>query len=220
MPDITSRLLQNSEQGKLTRRQLIQSLVQSGVRSWARRIALLSLATGLALSFWSSIARAQKPLPPSKMKYPLEWEFKTPPPRGTVTLDSACEVAEEYVRQINAKRPATGVAELFAEDGVVLQGGGKLLRGRKEIHGFYDVTDGGRGVIPLSFIDNGAECDMEIAIQRYGPDETWRLAGSRHFTMTPDRKIARLIYYSYGGPAAPAQRQQPGAPPQGRATRP
>jgi hypothetical protein len=181
---------------------------------WAQQIASPVLVAALSVSFWSATSHAQKPLPPSKMLYPLEWEFKTPPPRGTVTPGSACEVAEEYVRQINAKRPATGVAELFAEDGVVLQGGGKLLRGRKEIHAFYDVTDGGRGVIPLSFIDNGAECDMEIAIQRYGPDETWRLAGSRHFTMTPDRKIARLIYYSYGG-AAPSQPQgrgqQPGA---------
>lgn len=184
------------------------------VTSWARRIALLSFAIGLGLSLWSITARAQKPLPPSKMKYPLEWAFKTPPPRGVVTPGSACEVAEEYVRQINAKRPATGVAELFAEDGLVLQGGGKLLRGRKEIHGFYDVTDAGRGVIPLSFIDNGAECDMEIAIQRYGPDETWRLSGSRHFTMTPDRKIARLVFYSYDS-VAPATGRQTGTP-QGR----
>ena len=137
-----------------------------------QQIALVAFATGLGLSLWSVTARAQRPLPPSKMKYPLEWAFKTPPPRGTVTPGSACEVAEEYVRQINAKRPAMGVSELFAEDGVVLQGGGKLLRGRKEIHGFYSVTDAGRGVIPLSFIDNGAECYMEIAIQPYGPDET------------------------------------------------
>jgi hypothetical protein len=182
-----------------------------------KRMALLTFAGALGLSPWSQTVRAQKPLPPSKMKYPLEWAFKTPPPRGPVTPGSACEVAEEYVRQINAKRPATGVAELFAEDGVVLQPGGKLLRGRKEIHGFYDVTDAGRGVIPLSFIDNGAECDMEIAIQRYGPDETWRLAGSRHFTMTPDRKIARLIFYSYGAAEAPPPPRPPaGAPPQGR----
>ena len=131
------------------------------------------------------------------MKYPLEWVFKTPPPRGTVTPGSACEVAEEYVRQINAKRPALGIADLFAADGVILQGGGKLLRGRQEIHGFYSVTDAGRGVIPLSFIDNGAECVMEIAIQAYGPDEPWRLAGARHFTITPDRQIARLVFFGY-----------------------
>jgi hypothetical protein len=161
-----------------------------------------SLAIGLFLILAPNLAEAQKPpLPPTKMNYPLEWAFKVPPPRGTVTPNSACEVAEEYVRQINAKRPATGVGDLFAEDGVVLQGRGKVLRGRKEIHGFYDVTDAGRGVIPLSFLDNGAECVMEIAIQRYGPDETWRLAGARHFTIGRDRLITRLVFFDYEGNA-------------------
>ena len=171
--------------------------MQRDVTSWAKRIVGAVFAFGLGLSLWSFTAEAQKPLPPSKMQYPLEWAFKTPPPRGTVTPGSACEVAEEYVRQINAKRPALGIADLFAEDGVVLQGGGRLLRGRKEIHGFYSVTDAGRGVIPLSFIDNGAECVMEIAIQAYGPDETWRLAGARHFTITSDRQISRLVFFGY-----------------------
>jgi hypothetical protein len=169
-----------------------------------KRIVRLSIAIGIFLTTQPIAITAQKPpLPPSKMQYPLEWAFKVPPPRGAVTPGSACEVAEEYVRQINAKRPATGVGDLFAEDAVVLQGKGKVLRGRKEIHGFYDVTDAGRGVIPLSFLDNGAECVMEIAIQRYGPDATWRLAGARHFTIGPDRQITRLIFFDYDGNVAP-----------------
>ena len=163
-----------------------------------RQIRRSSLVLGLVLGLQPLTSGAQKPpLPASPMTYPLTWEFKEPPPRGMVTPGSACEVAEEYVRQINAKRPATKVADLFAEDGVVLQGRGKVLRGRQEIHGFYDFADNGRGVIPLSFLDHGAECVMEIAIQRYGPDETWRLAGARHFTIGPDRQITRLIFFDY-----------------------
>src|SRR5688500_17014800 len=131
---------------------------------------LLALTAGLA-------AQTPKPmpkgLPPSTLRYPLEWEFKTPPPRGTVTPGSACEVAEEYVWQINFKRPATGVGDLFAEDAELLQDRGRLLKGRKAIHAFYGSTDGGRAVIPIAFLDSGAECYMEIAIQRYGPDETF-----------------------------------------------
>ena len=53
------------------------------------------------------------------------------------------------------------------------------------------ATDAGAGVIPLAFIDNGAECVMEIAIQGYGSNEPWKLAGARHFTISPDRKISR-----------------------------
>jgi hypothetical protein len=169
------------------------------------RILRLSIAIGLVFALETFAAAQKAPLPTSKMNYPLEWEFKVPPPRGTVTPNSACEVAEEYVRQINAKRPATKVADLFAEDGILLQGRGKLLRGRKEIHGFYDFADNGRGVIPLSFLDNGAECVMEIAIQRYGPDETWRLAGARHFTIGPDRQITKLIFFDYTGADQPRQ---------------
>lgn len=179
-------------------------------------MALVSIAAAVGLSPASTGAQARKPLPPTQMKYPLEWAFKTPPPRGTVTPGSACEVAEEYVRQINAQRPAMGIADLFAEDGVVFQGGGKLLRGRKEIHGFYSITDAGAGVIPLSFIDNGAECVMEIAIQAYGPNEPWRLAGARHFTMTPDRKISRLVFFGYDSvPPATGRQGQPVAPGRG-----
>ena len=141
---------------------------------------------------------------------PLEWSFKTPPPRGTVTPDSACEVAEEYVRQINASRPAMRISELFAEDGIVFQGGGKLMRGRQEIHAFYSATDAGAGVIPLAFIDNGAECVMEIAIQGYGSNEPWKLAGARHFTISPDRKIARLLFFDYGSvPPATGRQGKP-----------
>jgi len=175
-----------------------------------RFVVLLAATAGLAWLPPSASAQARKPLPPSKMKYPLEWSFTTPPPRGTVTPDSACEVAEEYVRQINASRPAMGISDLFAEDGVVFQGGGKLLRGRQEIHSLYSATDAGAGVIPLAFIDNGAECVMEIAIQGYGNNQPWRMAGSRHFTVTPDRKIARLLFFDYA--SAPPSTGRQGKP--------
>lgn len=184
--------------------------IGSNVRSWMTHVALLTAAVGLAWWPAPASAQARKPLPPTKMGYPLEWSFTTPPPRGAVTPDSACEVAEEYVRQINASRPAMGIADLFAEDGIAFQGGGKLLRGRKEIHGFYSATDAGAGVIPLSFIDNGAECVMEIAIQGYGSNEPWKLAGVRHFTITPDRRISRLVFFDYSSvPPATGRQGQP-----------
>ncbi len=179
----------------------------------ATRVALMAVALAVGMMPRVASAQAKAPLPPSKMTYPLEWSFKTPPPRGSVTPGSACEVAEEYVRQINASRPAMGISDLFAEDGIAFQGGGKLLRGRKEIHGFYSTTDAGSGVIPLSFIDNGAECVMEIAIKGYGTNEPWKLAGARHFTITPDRRIARLLFFDYGSvPPATGRQGGPAQP--------
>jgi hypothetical protein len=164
---------------------------------------LLLLSLGLLSQ---AAAQSPKSLPPSKLQYPVGFEFKTAPPRGTVTPGSACEVADQYVRLIAAKRPATDVPELFAEDGVLLYQG-KLRRGRKEIHEFYDYADAAGGAIPISFTENGAECFMEVAILPYGSD-TWRLGVSDHFTITPDRRIARLIIYSH--------ELGSGDPPQGR----
>ena len=175
--------------------------------------------TGGALAL-AAVLAAQSPkpmprgLPPSKMQYPLEWEFKTPPPRGMVTPGSACEVAEEYVRQVNLERPAMGVSGLFAEDAELLQDRGRLLKGRAAIHAFYSTTDGGRAVIPIAFIDSGAECYMEISIQRYGPDETFRLAGTRHFTINPAGRISRLVFFSYG--TGGAANNPAGSPGRGR----
>ena len=179
-------------------------------------VAGVLVSTGLAGA--QAPAAVPKGLPPTAMKYPLEWEFKAPPPRGVVKPGSACVVAEEYVRQVNAKRPAMGVSELFAENAELLQDRGRLLKGRGAIHAFYSTTDGGRAVIPIAFIDSGAECYMEISIQRYGADETFRLAGTRHFTIDPTGKISRLVFFSYGSGGGGAQGGQGGAtaPGQGR----
>lgn len=183
-----------------------------------RTLAGLVWAGGALVLAAALAAQSPKPmprgLPPSKMQYPLEWEFKTPPPRGTVTPGSACEVAEEYVRQVNFQRPAMGLSELFADDAELLQDRGRLLKGRAAIHAFYSTTDGGRAVIPVAFIDSGAECYMEIAIQRYGPDETFRLAGTRHFTVNPEGRISRLVFFSYGSGGAAANAA--GSPGRGR----
>jgi len=188
------------------------------MRHWASPYAIV--AGGLLALTVALAAQTPKPmpkgLPPSKLHYPLEWEFKTPPPRGPVTPGSACEVAEEYVRQVNAKRPAMGVSELFAQDAELLQDRGRLLKGRKAIHEFYSTTDGGRAVIPIAFLDSGAECYMEIAIQRYGPDETFRLAGTRHFTINANGEISRLVFFSYGSGGAQNQGRGGDTAPQGQ----
>jgi hypothetical protein len=183
-------------------RMFMGNLVASALRylSWS--------VAGLLLSASLVAAQTRGPLPPSRIQYPFGFEFKTEPPRGTVTPGSACEVADQYVRLVAAKRPATDVPELFAEDGVFLYEG-KLRRGRKEIHEFYDHADAAGGAIPISFTDHGAECFMEVAVLPYGSD-TWQLGVSDHFTITPDRKIARLIIYSHV--------RGTGAPPQGRPT--
>lgn len=159
------------------------------------------------LLLFPPVARAQQKLPPSTLQYPLVWEFQTPPPRATPAAGSACETANQYVNLIGAKR-GREVPELFAEDGVFLFQG-RLRRGRKEIHGFYDTVNV-RGAIPVSFTDKGAECFMELA-NLSGGDDTWRLTAIDHFTVTPNRQIARLVIWAYTPPATPPASSRPAA---------
>ena len=150
------------------------------------------VASGVAVLVWSAAAATQTRIPPSTMQYPLVWEFESPPPRATPTPGSACEAADRYVKLIAAKR-AKEVPELFAEDGVFLFQG-QVRRGRKEIHGFYDDVNL-RGAIPISLIDSGAECIMELANLTTAGDDIWRLSAIDHFTVAPDGQIARLVIY-------------------------
>jgi hypothetical protein len=58
-----------------------------------------------------------------------------------------------------------------------------------------------RGAIPISFIDRGAECFMEVANLSAG-DDIWRLTAVDHFTVTPAGQISRLVIdHQRGAPA-------------------
>ena len=92
---------------------------------------------------------------------------KESPPRGTVTPNSACEVAERVTSgksTPNDPRPASPIS--LPEDGVVLQGRGCIARPERNPRILRCDRRRPRRD-PLSFLDNGAECVMEIAIQRY-----------------------------------------------------
>lgn len=174
------------------------------------KIHLALMAGGVVVLVGAAATGAQTRIPPSTLGYPLVWEFKTAPLRAAPAPGSACEVADRYVTLVGAKR-GKDVPELFAEDGVLLFQG-QVRRGRKEIHGFYDTVNV-RGAIPISFIDRGAECFMEVANLSAG-DDIWRLTAVDHFTVTPAGLISRLaIYLQRGvasagglGTSSPAQR--------------
>jgi hypothetical protein len=164
------------------------------VNRW-RSVLFVVVAAGISAP---APAASQARIPPSTLEYPLVWEFKTPPARAVAAAGSSCEVAQQYVTLVAAKR-AKEIPDLFAEDGVFLFQG-RLRKGRAEIHGFYDTVNV-RGVIPISFTDKGAECFMETA-NLVGNDDIWRLTAVDHFTIAPDRKIARLIIWTYTRSAA------------------
>jgi hypothetical protein len=132
----------------------------------------------------------------SHWPFDIKWE-DSPPPRAEPVPCSACEAADAYVKLIAADR-ASEVPGLFAEDGVFIGPGERVYRGRAEIAEFYNAVHQG-GAIPLSFIDRGCECVMELAGMRPADDPSkpdhYRLVAIDHFTVGPDGKIQKLVIF-------------------------
>jgi hypothetical protein len=82
---------------------------------------------------------------------------------------------------------------LFAPDAEFIGVPERVLRGREEIQGFYDAV---RQVdaLPLSLIDRGDECVMELAAKNPGSGE-YRLVAVDHFTLNSQRQIKRLVVF-------------------------
>jgi hypothetical protein len=137
--------------------------------------------------------------------WPATAVFDTPPPRAQPAPGSACEAANRYVSLVGADR-ASEVPGLFAPDGQVMGVDDKMLRGPAEIATFYNRVHL-HGVIPISFIDRGRECIMEIAGGRPGrgdpPGHNYLLAID-HFTVGTDGKIERLIIFFRPGMIPPS----------------
>jgi hypothetical protein len=139
--------------------------------------------------------------------WPMGFEFASMPPRSQPLPGSACEIADAYVKLIAADR-APEVPALFAPDGVFIGPPDRVHRGPAEINKFYSRVHQG-GAIPLSFIDRGDECIMELAGQRATPTgPQYKLVAIDHFTINADRKITSLVIYVRPDPyaATPATR--------------
>ena len=136
-------------------------------------------------------------------RWPFDHTFASQPPRAQPVPGSACEVANEYVTRGGSETPA-----MFAPDGVYMGPYDIIYRGPAEIAlwytrpGAHEPGKAGEGppkIIPLSFVDRGDECFMELANLRPsiepGKPAQYRLVAVDHFTVGPDRKIKRLVIY-------------------------
>ena len=165
--------------------------------NWSVAGALLA-ALGLAVP-------AQAKPPAQQGRWPTAVVFEGTPPRADPRPGSACMAADRYVTFIATDRAAE-VPALFAPDGEFVGVENRVLRGPAEIATFYNSVHQG-GAIPLSFIDKGSECIMELAGQRPGekPGDpaAYHLVAIDHFTVRPDGKIARLVIFFRPGAMSP-----------------
>ena len=170
-------------------------------RTWKISLALLVCSTW-TLAWGAPAASADWAYKP----WPTAVAFDGVPPRASPKPGSACEIANQYVTLIFSDR-ASEVPKLFAADGEFIGPEDRVLRGPAEIATFYDKVHQ-PGAIPLSFIDNGHECIMELAGKRpndrRGMTDVYKLVAIDHFTVAADRKIRRLVIFFRQNPIAPA----------------
>jgi hypothetical protein len=148
------------------------------------------------LGVWASAAAAGPADPRIGSHWRVQTRFDLPPERARPVPGSACEAADRYVSLVGARK-GSEVAALFARDALFLGPDEQVLRGRDAINAFYSVAVASRvsHVIPLSFMDRGQECMMEIAIATIEEPDHYRLLAMDHFTVDKDGLIDQLLIY-------------------------
>jgi hypothetical protein len=157
-------------------------------------VAAMGMVSALSLGSMATAAPADVKDPVVGSHWPAESAFTTPPVRAKPRPGSACEVADRYVTLQGAARQ-NEIAELFAPNGSLLGMSETVVRGRDQLKEHYSYATS-RKVIPISFVDHGRECFMELASPRFGDDAgLYRLAAIDHFTLDENSRIERLVTY-------------------------
>lgn len=120
------------------------------------------------------------------------------PAPATADPNTACTVAERYVALVNAGHYKQ-VADLFAEDAVLMEPGGQAGRGREQINAFYTNRIGGMRptLVPVAYVGNQTDCMVELAVERQINGATrFTLTSIDHFTVDPSGKAARMVAFN------------------------
>ncbi|HUD90849.1 nuclear transport factor 2 family protein [Sphingobium sp.] len=127
--------------------------------------------------------------------WPMATLFHKRPQAAVPTQGSSCEIASDYV-DIVESGGGVKIVPLFAADAEFLGPEERVLRGRGEISAFYaKVPKLVLGAVPISFVDRGNECFMELAVRSQSGPTVYRLLAIDHFTIDKDRRISRLVIY-------------------------
>ena len=119
-------------------------------------------------------------------------EPATPPP------GKACAAASAYVGHINAGRYREA-ANLFADDGLLLEPMRTTYRGLAEIRTFYEGRIGPMKpeVVPVAFVGNDRDCMLEMAsLSTIGGEKRFALVSVNHFTVNAAGKVIRMIAFA------------------------
>jgi len=162
----------------------------------ASRTIAKAVMAGFVLAF-GGVCSAQESVHgdhAAKRLPPLVATYSTPPARAKAAPGTACEAAERYVTLQGSGRQSE-IAALFAEDADVLAMGAGVMHGHAVLAQYFSRPVN-RPVIPITFIDKGRECFMELAAANPDdPSGEYRLAAIDHFTLDESGLVKRLIIY-------------------------
>jgi hypothetical protein len=124
--------------------------------------------------------------------------YLTDPERAKRPPGKACAVAEAYVDRVNAGR-FRDVADLFAEDALLLEPTRTTYRGLTAIRSFYEGRIGAMKpqIVPVAYVGDDRDCMVELAVKtEVGGERRFALVSIDHFTLDAKGKVARMIAFA------------------------
>ena len=165
------------------------------------------IAAALALAAAPPVQAASGPSIPGGAhdpRYPGAEVYVGVPQRAAPGEGKACAVAAAYVDGVNAGR-LREVADLFADDALLLEPSRRTWRGIEQIRSFYEGQIGRMRptVVPVAFLGNDRECMVELAslTDLGGGDRRYALVSIDHFILDAAGKVATMVAF-----ARPARR--------------
>jgi hypothetical protein len=119
------------------------------------------------------------------------------PESASIPPGAACRVAKSYVDYIQAGRYCE-VADLFADDAVILEPTRQHVRGRARIVEFCQTTIGKMKpeLIAVSYLGNDTDCMVALAVRTNIAGELrYKLASVDHFTLNTAGKVTRMVAF-------------------------
>lgn len=157
--------------------------------------ALLAAATAAAAGPAAKVTVAGGELDPAITAMDV---YLRKPTRAEAPATRACQAAKAYVELADAGR-FDEMPGLFAEEAVVMDPAGRILRGQSEIRGFYEgpIRQMKPRLVAVSYVGDDADCMVELAaLKPVDGQPRWVLVSVDHFTMAADGKVARMVAFA------------------------
>ena len=124
--------------------------------------------------------------------------YLNPPASGAVPPGRACALAARYVELVSAGR-AEEVADLYADDAVILEPSRENMRGIDAIRSFYRtrLATMKPQITAVAYTGDDRDCMVELVSKRELQGQMrYMLVSVDHFTLGADGKAIRMVAFA------------------------